>query len=66
MDEKWYSFLLRMTDDRLWCANCRFFYQHYLKDGRPLEWGHCVYPKVKARRTCDHCGHFQSKKGPAR
>ena len=40
MDEKWYSFLLRMTDDRLWCANCRFFYQHYLKDGRPLERGH--------------------------
>ena len=43
------------------CANCRFFLRHYLVDGRPLECGHCTYPRLKDRKTYDYCDNFEGK-----
>ena len=33
------------------CGNCKYFRQHYIQSSRgryrPLQYGHCVHPKLK-------------------
>lgn len=47
------------------CANCRHFYQHYVKGERlnfhPCNSGHCSYPRIKDRKPADTCKHFDSR-----
>lgn len=44
------------------CANCKHFIQHYtktrLKGVSPCNAGHCIYPRMKARKPGDTCVHF--------
>jgi len=53
------------TDDKV-CANCAYFYQHYIRnsyDGKlyPCHWGHCGHPRVKDRLGTDTCKKFKEK-----
>lgn len=34
--------LVRIAKDLCRCRTCRFFVQHYDKDGYPLDFGHCI------------------------
>ena len=45
------------------CANCCFLIRHYLKNGQPLECGHCTEPRIKNRNSYDYCANFTKKKG---
>ena len=33
--------LHKITRELCSCGSCRFFVQHYTKDGEGLDWGHC-------------------------
>lgn len=50
------------------CANCRHYFQHYIKDPygsayTPCNSGHCVYPRCKERKPGQQgCEHFQKAK----
>lgn len=33
--------LQKITKELCACGTCRFFVQHYTKDGEGLDWGHC-------------------------
>lgn len=33
--------LAKITKELCCCGSCRFFVQHYTKDGDALDWGHC-------------------------
>lgn len=41
---------MRVGKELCSCGTCRFFVQHYSKEGEPLDWGHCCkgnIPKSK-------------------
>ena len=44
------------------CKGCKHFRLHYVKWGnlgyRELDLGHCVYPRLKNRRTDETCPHW--------
>ena len=46
------------------CGGCRHFHRHYVKWGddgyRPVDYGHCVYPRLKKRRTDETCPHWEA------
>lgn len=47
------------------CETCKFFFQHYGKDGKrfyTLDCGHCVRLLVKKRRPGDTCPLWEAKK----
>lgn len=50
------------------CANCKYFWQHYVYESRcgfsPCNAGHCTYPRLKNRKTNDTCRHFCFAKEP--
>lgn len=43
------------------CGTCKFFTQHYTKQGEPLDWGHCnkgnIQHSKKPSTAC--CGYWQ-------
>lgn len=47
------------------CENCAHFRQHYSKVGctyRPVDRGHCVYPRRKQRENkSPACAHFKAQ-----
>ena len=59
------------TEEAALCINCRHFYRHYIlerEEGhigycRPIDCGHCSFPRLKERRAYDTCEHFQKKEG---
>ena len=34
--------LAKVSKDLCSCGTCKYFIQHYSKDGKPIECGHCV------------------------
>lgn len=43
------------------CCNCTHYYQHYRKGKKRysiVAWGHCGYPRIKARRPDQTCGNW--------
>lgn len=50
------------------CANCKHYIQHYMRvergdsgefvELRPVNYGHCIYPRVKDRKPGNSCGLF--------
>lgn len=43
------------------CENCAHFRRHYIWDGwryAALRYGHCVYPRLKAREVGQSCPHW--------
>lgn len=59
--ERCKQYFYNLTQDTPFCINCQHFYRHYQKNGRPLECGHCVYPRLKTRETYDTCPNFENK-----
>lgn len=66
-----------LSDEQV-CANCRYYYPHYVKysktrylnmetDGKDMfhmiEYGHCCMPRIKNRKATDTCSHFEMKEG---
>lgn len=53
--------LVRMAKEWCRCGTCRFFIQHYTKDGDGLDWGHCdkgnVQHSKKQSTAC--CGFWE-------
>lgn len=44
------------------CANCKHYVQHYtclLERFTPCNAGHCVYPRLKARKPGQTCERFE-------
>ena len=56
---------VRIGSDESVCANCAWFHQHYVLDGRnkgycvPISMGHCEYPRMKDRRANETCKYFR-------
>ena len=50
------------------CLTCKHFRLHYIKYGRsysPIHEGHCVYPRLKQRRSeTEACQHYSQKDTP--
>ena len=46
------------------CGSCVHFRRHYIKRGidyyYPLDYGHCTYPRNKAREAGDSCPHWKA------
>ena len=42
------------------CGTCRFFVQHYTKDGNELDWGHCCKGNIQhsKRVSTASCGSW--------
>lgn len=38
--------IFRISKDLCCCRTCRFFVQHYAKDGTPVDFGHCIKGNV--------------------
>ena len=57
------------------CETCVHFHQHYTKPADKADtyiwtmWGHCVYPRIKARQTnkkaCEHYKPKETEKQPS-
>ena len=52
--------LCRVSRDLCCCRTCKFFVQHYSKDGDPVDFGHCFKNKsIKSVRPHDKsCGFW--------
>jgi hypothetical protein len=55
------QYCIKISPELPVCVNCRYFVRHYLRDGRPLECGHCVHPRIKNRKTYDYCSNFEQE-----
>ncbi len=45
------------------CGNCLYFCRHFiqypgLKDFYAIDYGHCIYPRMKPRMAGESCPHF--------
>ena len=59
--------LVRVSKDLCSCRTCRFFVQHYAKDGKPVDFGHCRkgnIPKAK-KPNMQNCGFWELDDGGA-
>ncbi len=47
------------------CGSCKYFRLHYIRQSEgfysALNYGHCVYPRLKKRCTEEHCLHWEAK-----
>ena len=54
--------------DRHLCGGCKYFRQHYVKLPSEyyvrIEYGHCVYPRLKKRREDETCPHWEAAATP--
>lgn len=52
--------LRRISKDLCCCGKCRFYVEHYLKDGRLTDFGHCCKNKIpKGCKAGDvSCGYW--------
>lgn len=54
-----------MNQDVPMCANCKYFYLHYIPNKiygfRPIDIGHCCKPRLKSRMVYDTCSFFENK-----
>ena len=57
------SIFVTKKDERV-CENCRYFHQHYVRDGcgfSKVFAGHCTYPRLKDRENSDSCDYFERR-----
>lgn len=52
--------LMRIAKMLCCCGTCKYFVQHYTKDGNPLDWGHCCKGNVQhsKRISTASCGSW--------
>ena len=57
--------LCRVGRDLCCCRTCRFFVQHYSKDGSPIDFGHCTKnTTIKAKKpSTQSCGFWDLEDG---
>ena len=55
--------LVRIAKEMCCCRTCKFFVQHYVKDGTPVDFGHCVQGNtIKNRKpNTNSCGHWEGE-----
>lgn len=53
--------LARISKQLCSCGQCRFFIQHYTKDGEPVDWGHCNRTDVYHSKRVSNasCGYWE-------
>lgn len=53
--------LAKISKELCCCGSCKFFVQHYTKDGEGLDWGHCCKGNIqhskKLSTAC--CGFWE-------
>ncbi len=62
VSERRMIYFYQMTPEVPFCANCIYYYQHYLSNGIRLNCGHCCKPKLKFRHDYDTCERFERRK----
>ena len=55
-----------MEEEQKSCETCRHFYRHYIhwsgRQYRPLNCGHCAYPRLKDREVdTPACRHYSAR-----
>lgn len=58
--------LVRIAKMLCCCGTCKFFTQHYTKDGTALDWGHCdkgniQHSKKVSTTSCGSCDYEEEK-----
>ena len=55
-------------EDEEVCANCKHYYQHYVKaiwrgarEFTAVNAGHCTHPRIKGRKPGDTCSQFENR-----
>ena len=61
--ERFTEFAHHLTMQSRMCVNCRYYFQHYARDGAELNCGHCTYPRMKYRAPFEDCDHFENRYG---
>lgn len=53
--------LAKIAKEMCACGTCRFFVQHYTKDGEALDWGHCCKGNVQHSKKIStaSCGYWE-------
>ena len=64
--DRYLAYIHRKTDGVPMCASCRYYCQHYiyyedLKRYIPMEDGHCIEPRIKARMPFDMCPRWEPR-----
>ena len=61
--------VINIEDKEEVCANCKHYNLHYVNmQGQfgigfmPINYGHCVFPRVKDRKPSDTCDKFEGEK----
>lgn len=60
------AYYWNLTKETPLCINCKHFHQHYQRNGRPFNSGHCCFPRLKLRKDYDTCEHFENKHDPGK
>ena len=52
--------LARVSKDLCACGQCRFFIQHYTREGEPVDWGHCSKGNIQHSKRVSNasCGYW--------
>ena len=53
--------LAKITKELCCCGSCRFFAQHYTRDGDALDWGHCNKGNIQHSKKIStaSCGSWE-------
>ncbi len=60
-DERMQIYLHNLTNETPFCINCKHFYRHYQDNLKPMNCGHCCYPRLKMRECYGTCEQFTNK-----
>ena len=53
--------LAKISKELCACGTCRYFVQHYSKDGQALDWGHCCKGNIQHSKkvSTSSCGSWE-------
>lgn len=53
--------LQRVAKDLCCCASCKFYVEHFTRDGRPVDFGHCTHGSIPKTRKPNmaSCGSWE-------
>lgn len=68
MDDKRNEYLIQKAGSEHFCANCKYYIEHYIKTTypsnsmfNPIDEGHCTYPRLKNRKAWNKCEYWLGK-----
>ena len=52
--------LAKITKELCTCGTCKFFVQHYTRDGEAVDWGHCCRGNIQHSKKISNssCGYW--------